>query len=94
MPDTHVVRCHNGSVHRSRSNPDIEQGVGNILCFLQDDSIYIKCSDHHCKRWTRLKITPPHSKIDFNSVAIEQSLMPQGYHFDARKAVTVIDDSH
>jgi len=83
---TFVVRCFNRDVHH-RSN-----GNGNVLFFMRGDSIFVKCTDQDCKRWTRIMIRPPGIKLDLEKAALIKKLMPKGYHFDARDAVSVVEE--
>jgi len=86
MPEnTTVVRCFNETLHR-RSD-----GVGNILCFIRGDSIFLKCTDQGCKRWTRLLFRIPGVNVDFSQAAIIQRLMPENYRFQAVPATTVFE---
>jgi hypothetical protein len=82
---TAIVRCFNKKIH-TRSD-----GVGNVLCFIRGDSIFIKCTDQGCKRWTRLLFRLPGVNVDFDSAVIIQKLMPEGYQFDAIPAKTVFE---
>ena len=83
---TSVVRCFNPEVHQR------SEGSGNILCFVRGDSIFIKCTDQGCKRWTRLMFRIPGVNVDFSEAAIIQKLMPVNYHFEATPAKTVIEE--
>ena len=74
MPE--VARCRNNRVH-FRSD-----GVGNILFVMEGNSIYAKCTDRGCKRWTRMEISLPGVNIDFSNAALIQSLMPKNFKFD------------
>jgi hypothetical protein len=83
---TQVIKCFNGKVHK-RSD-----GTGKILCFVRGDSIFVKCDDRICKRWTRLMFRIPGVNVNFDNAAIIQKLMPEGHHFDAVGANTVIEE--
>lgn len=80
-----AVRCYNPEVHT------LHEGSGNILCFIQRDSVFIKCSHQGCNRWTRLMFRIPGVNVDLGNAAIVQKLMPEGYRFDAVPARTVIE---
>ena len=83
--NTSVVRCFNQDTHAQHD------GVGNILCFVRGDSVFIKCSHQGCNRWTRLMFRLPGVNVNFSGAAIIQKLMPEGYHFESRPAQTVIE---
>lgn len=83
---TQVIKCHNPEDHAATD------GVGNILCFVRGDSVFIKCSRSECKRWTRIMIRIPGVNVNLENAAFIQKLMPQGYHFDALPAKTVIEE--
>jgi hypothetical protein len=83
------VKCNNTSVH---NNPDKEPGEGNILAFFRGNSIYIKCSDHRCKRWNKITINLPGCNLDFSNAGFIQTKMSKKYHFDAIKAPVVIEE--
>jgi len=86
---TLVVKCHNRSVHNTQGK---EPGEGNILFVARGNSIFIKCGNHHCKRWNRIKISIPGVNLNFSNAAFLQAKMPKGYHFDTTKATVVIED--
>jgi len=71
-----VVRCRNSHVHYR------SEGVGNILFVIGGNSIYAKCTDRGCKRWTRVEISLPGVNVNFSHAGIVQSLMPKDFKFD------------
>lgn len=81
------VRCFNKDVH---NNPDKDPGQGNILAFFKGNSIFIKCSDHRCSCWNRIRVT--NQDVDFSKATFEQSKLPKNYHFDSESAVVVINE--
>jgi hypothetical protein len=80
------VKCHNKDAHK-RSG-----GEGDLLAFLEGNSIYLYCRDRVCKRWTKIEINFPGIRIDFSKAGIVQRLMPKNYNFDYLKATVVLDD--
>lgn len=84
--NTKVLRCNNIEIHE-------DEGEGNILMFFRGNSIFIKCSNHHCKRWNQIKIDIPGIKLDLTNAAFVQKLMPKNYYFNAKKAAIIIEDN-
>jgi len=78
------IKCLNYDDHK-------KSGEGNLLAFLEGNSIYLYCKDRICKRWTKLEINFPGIKIDFSKAGFVQRLMPKNYKFDYKKAVVIID---
>ena len=63
----------------------MENKYHNILAVVDEDCIYIKCSDRDCKRWNKIKISIPGVKLDFSkNVAFTHDVMPRGFVFGAK----------
>jgi len=76
-----VVRCQ-GSIHTKHE--------GNILIAYGGSSIYVKCNDRDCKRWTKLTINIPGLKINLPESGITQEVLPQDYHLHLEPATTAV----
>lgn len=87
---TLVVKCNNKKIHKYE---DREPGEGNVLFFVKDDCIFVKCSDHRCSYWNKIRIRIPGTKINLSNAVFEQKAMSRKYSFNAEKAVVVIEDN-
>ena len=76
-----VIRC-DGDVHT--------QHTGNILVAIGGNSMFVKCGDRGCKRWTKITISIPGIKINLSEAGIIQEVMPQDYHLHLEPATTAI----
>jgi hypothetical protein len=85
MPKAIQIKCHNSDVHR-------RSGTGDLLAFLEGNSIYLLCRDRLCKRWTKIEINFPGIKIDFAKAGLVQRLMPEKYNIDYTKATVILDE--
>ena len=71
-----------------------EIGDGNVLFYMNGNSIFIKCSDYHCNRWTRIDIKFDGIDFDFSNASFIQGKMPENYHFDAVRAPVIIEEEY
>jgi len=78
------VRCRNLNVHQRGGR------LGNILCFFSGNSIFIQCSDHGCKRWTRLTLNVPGVELDLSTAGISQQVMPRNWAMKATPAAVAV----
>jgi len=76
-----VIRCQ-GSIHTKHE--------GNILIAYDGNSIYVKCNDRDCKRWTKLTINIPGININLSESGIVQEVLPADYHLHLQPATTVV----
>lgn len=76
-----VIRCAS-DVHKKHQ--------GNILCAFEGNTIYIKCNDRDCKRWTKLTLNVPGIEIDLSDAGIVQESLPENYHLHLISAITVV----
>jgi hypothetical protein len=76
-----VIRCH-GPIHTQHS--------GNILLAYKDNSIFVKCNDRACKRWTNLTINIPGINLNLSDAGITQEVLPEDYHLHLAQAMTVV----
>jgi hypothetical protein len=81
MQSKKVIRCQ-GQTHGERQ--------GNILVAISGPSIYVKCQDRDCHRWTKITLNIPGLKIDLSTAGMVQEVLPDGYHLDLEPAVTVV----
>jgi hypothetical protein len=86
------IRCNNLDNHRHDDDTEKEPGEGNILAFVNRDSVYVMCKNGYCKRWTEIQFRFPGTQIDLTKAAITQRLLPRGTRFPADRATTVIED--
>lgn len=86
-----VVRCKNSEAHKVNGSP-ID---GNILAFLHNESIYIRCPDHDsCKKWNKITIRIPGIRVNYNLAAISQSVIrDEKIKFPSTKAIAVVDNN-
>jgi hypothetical protein len=64
----------------------------NILLAFEGNSIFVKCRDWDCKRFTKLTFNFPGLKIDFKDAGIVQEVMFADYHLSLENSVTVIGE--
>ena len=84
-----TFRCKNGAAHTYRGVP----ADGNIVAFLGEKSITIRCPDSACKHWTTLEMSFPGVNIDFRKAGIVQSVSaPGALKFKVSKPVVVLGD--
>lgn len=68
------LRCQN-PVHEIKES-------GNLLFVVDKDSLYVKCNDRGCKRWTRITIQQPGVESNYNNAIFETVPMPEGFVFN------------
>lgn len=68
------LRCHS-------SNHNIKS-AGGILLIAKGPYLYAKCNDRGCKKWTRIGITIPGVKANFDNAAFETKPMPDNFVFN------------
>jgi hypothetical protein len=83
MQPKKVIRCQ-GKTHGDRQ--------GNILIAISGPSVYIKCQDRDCRRWTKLTFNIPGLKLDLSVAGVLQEVLPEGYHLDLEPAMTVVGE--
>ena len=81
MKAKQVIRC-TSNAHGER--------LGNIVCALSDNAIFVKCKERDCSRWTKITISIPGIRLDLSSAGIVQETLPEGYHLHLEPAVTVV----
>ena len=74
----------------SCSDPNCNHGNGNLLLAFQNNRIFVKCRNSDCRRWTRLTLRIPGININLEEAGVVQEVMPEGYHLDLEKAMTVV----
>ena len=73
-----VLRC------REKFHEESIKKIGNILFVFDGDSIYARCTDRGCKRWTKITLNIPGVKLDFSKVGFVQEAMPKGFRFELK----------
>ena len=86
---TLLIKCNNKKAH---TYPDREEGEGNVLMFLEGDSLFIKCTDKCCKTWNKIQVKFHGVNVDFSKASFVQSKVKRGHIFKASKAQVVIED--
>jgi hypothetical protein len=81
MKNKKVIRCQSPT-HRGLQ--------GNILIAVSGSTIFAKCNDRDCHRWTRITINIPGVNINLSEAGIVQESLPEGYHLDLEPATTVV----
>jgi len=85
-----TIRCNNPNVHQ---NEDRDKGEGNILLLLKGDSIFIKCSNHHCSVWNKITFNIPGVRVDFSNASfVQKPLKRRIALFEEVKAPVIIED--
>jgi hypothetical protein len=81
MQPKKVIRCQS-KIHTEHQ--------GNILAAVEGNSLFIKCPDRGCRRWTRLTIIIPGIKFNLSEAGIVQDVMPEDYHLHLEPATVVV----
>lgn len=81
MNTKRVVRCQSDKCGKENSN---------ILFAFDGNSIYVKCRDWDCKRWTKISVIIPGAEIDFSKCGIVQEVLPENYHLHIENCATVV----
>jgi hypothetical protein len=71
MATKKVIRCQSDKCGKEKSN---------ILFAYDENSIYIKCRDWDCKRWSKLSFVIPGAEIDLSKCGIVHEILPENYH--------------
>jgi hypothetical protein len=64
----------------------------NILLAFEGNSIFVKCRDWDCKRFTKITVNIPGIKIDFKDAGIIQEVLPADYHLSLEPACSVVGE--
>lgn len=104
MSETAYIRCKNDHFYfltpekaRAKGIPlqgdktEKRNANGNILCFIEGKSIYLKCSHSSCKRWSKITFDLPGISMNFASAGISIKLMPRNFHLNAEKIPCIIE---
>lgn len=78
-----VIRCQSKN-HSGRQ--------GNILCAVSGSSLFVKCQDRDCHRWTKITIGINGIRLDLTSAGLVQEIMPEDYHLTLEPATTVVSE--
>ena len=81
MQNKKTIRC-TGAIHKSHN--------GNILIAFNKDSIFVKCQDRDCKRWSKITVNIPGVEIDLSKAGIIQEVMAIDYHLHLETTTTVV----
>ena len=74
-----IIRC-TGPVH--------ESGQGNILIAIEGNSVYVRCHDRACKRWSKITFNLLSDTLDFAGKV--QEVLPEDINLDTKLAATVV----
>lgn len=87
-----VVYCPNSRIHAERGDPNIggTKSARKILFILDEDCIYIYCSDSRCmkdrkKTWTKVSLSVAGKPVRFQDAAVRLTEMKPNHHFDLEK---------
>lgn len=83
-----TFRCKNGKAHTYKGVP----ADGNIIAFLGENSITIRCPDSACKHWTTLEFSFPGVNLDLREIGVVQSTTAPGVlKFKSKKPMVVVE---
>jgi len=81
MSNKKVVRCQSDKCGKEKSN---------ILFAIEGNSIYVKCRDWDCKKWSKISFVVPGLEIDLSKCGIVQEALPEDYHLHIEPAASVV----
>lgn len=83
-----TFRCKNGGAHTYKGVP----ADGNIVAFLGERSITIRCPDSSCKHWTTIEFSFPGVNIDLRALGVVQTTSkPGGLKLKTKKPIVVLE---
>jgi hypothetical protein len=83
-----VFRCKNGKSHIYKG----KAANGNIVAFVGENSIIVRCPDYGCKHWNAIEFSFPGFNIDLRKVGIVQTVVDRGINLETKSPLLVIGD--